>query len=171
MRALFLARLARTGVVIGLIVLLAGCGGDGGTSVDPNAPAISNLVTAFLGACTTGAGPGTGRRLTMNFTDIDGNVSGGKGTITATFDQTTPLVVDIPIPSVSGSINGTTAGTITFLACARYGPNSNLTEAIRVTDASGKVSNELSATTPRPPGFPQLPTPSQTPMWAVPDGV
>jgi hypothetical protein len=157
--------------VIGFIALVAGCGGNGGTSVDPGAPVISNLVTAFLGACTTGAGAGRGRRLTMNFTDTDGNVSGGKATVTASFDRSSGFTVEFPIPSATASISGTTAGVITLSACATYGGSSTLTETIRVTDASGKVSNELTATTPRPPGFPQLPTPSPTPMWGVPEAV
>ena len=157
--------LGRGGVAIGLTALLTGCGGDHGSSVDPNAPVITNLVTAFLGACQTGAGPGRGRRLTVNFTDADANVSGGKGTVTATFDQQTPIVVEFPIPSDSVQIAGTTAGTVTILGCVHYGSRSALTEAVRVTDASGKGSNELSATTPRPAGFPQLPVPAPAPAW------
>lgn len=157
--------LVRGGVAIGLTALLMGCGGDNGSSVDPNAPVIMNLGTAFLGACQTSAGPGRGRRLTVNFTDADANISGGRATITATFDQRTPIVVDIPIPSASAQIAGTTAGTVTVFGCAHYGSASVLTEAVRVTDASGKVSNELSATTPRPAGFPQRPVPVPAPAW------
>lgn len=153
------------GVAIGLTALLTGCGGDHHTSVDPNAPVITNLVTAFLGTCQTGAGPGRGRRLTVNFTDADANIPGGKATVTATFDQQTPIVVDFPIPSGTAQIAGTTAGTVTLFGCAHYGSASVLLEAVRVTDASGKVSNELSATTPRPAGFPQLPVPAPAPAW------
>ena len=106
----------------------------------------------------------------MNFTDADGNMSGGSGTVTATFDQTTPAVVTFPIPSAAASITGTTAGTITLFACVTFGSSTTLTEVVRVADASGKVSNELSVTISRPAGAPELPTSAPAPMWSIPDG-
>jgi hypothetical protein len=99
----------------------------------------------------------------MNFTDVDGNVSGGKATVNGTFDRSASFVFDIPIPSAGATISGTTSGTITLHTCVRYGSSTALTVAVRVTDASGKVSNELSAPIIRPAGFPLRPAPGLAP--------
>lgn len=67
--------------------------------------------------------------------------------------------------AATGNRGGTTAGTLTVLGGPTYGPTSVLTAAVRLTNASGKVSGELTATTPRPPGFPELPAPAPSPRW------
>ncbi|HZS32872.1 MAG TPA: hypothetical protein VFC42_05790 [Methylomirabilota bacterium] len=163
------SRLASRPMLVGLgaaVVALAGCGGGGkgGTAPDPNAPVISDLVGEFLsGTCP---GPGTPRRLTFRFQDADGNVSGGTVSVVATFDGGATFPVDFPIPSPALRITGTTSGTITLSACVTYGSRTSLTEAVTLTDASGRKSNTLTTTTPRPAGAPELPQPAPAPLWS-----
>jgi hypothetical protein len=155
----FLTGLAR-GMVIALVGLaVAGCDGDDGTSGGgPGAPVIGNPNFTFGGACTTTAGAGTSTRLTMSFTDVEGNVAGGVATIATTFDQqATSIVVDVPIPSANATISGTTSGVITLIGCVTFGTASSITQEISVTDASGRTSNELSLTAQHPPGAPLRP--------------
>jgi hypothetical protein len=148
----FPTRLARA-IAIGLLGLsLAGCESDGGTSGGPGAPVIGNPNFTFGGACTTGAGAGTSTRLTMSFSDVEGNVAGGVATIATTFDQqATSVIVDVPIPSANATISGTTTGVITLIGCVTFGTASSITQEVTVTDASGKTSNELSLTAQHPP--------------------
>jgi hypothetical protein len=70
------------------------------------------------------------------------------------------------IPSPGVAISGTTAGTITVTTCVVFGANSRFTEQVKVTDASGKVSNVLTLEVARPGGVPLLPHSDPTPSGA-----
>ena len=163
---------ARAIVGLGLIPVLflgvacskhGGGGGGGGSSptapaLDPNAPVIANLRVSFRGACMLpGNNPGVVEVLAMDYTDVDGNLRGGTldDTASATVGGTLPLTA--PIPSDGVTISGTKSGTITATFCTHFGDNSNIIERVKVTDASGKVSNELALTVPKPGGAPELP--------------
>src|SRR5262249_25845827 len=157
----------KTVVGLGLIPMLflgAACskhGGGGGTPLTPTDvkfPMIANLPAAFGAACTLpGDVPGLIELLAFDYTDADGNLRGGtlNDTTTAAVGGTLPFSSPIPSPAVA--ITGTTSGTITGSFCTHFGSNSNITEQVTVTDASGKVSNELTLNVPRPNGAPLLP--------------
>ena len=148
---------------VGLLLVLglaAGCGGGGGggSSVDPNAPVIVNLQVAFGGRCTLpNRLAGTIETLTVDYTDADGTVTGGTLENTSAAAVGDPIVIVVPIPSPGVRITGTTSGSISIAACLRFGSNSTITEQVKVTDASGKVSNLLSIEVTRPAGAPLLP--------------
>jgi hypothetical protein len=152
--------------LIPMLLLAAACGKHGGggggggspVALDPNVPVIANLRVSMKGACTLpGNVPGGIEVLALDYTDADGNLRGG------TLDDTTTAAVggimpfSAPIPSDGVTITGTTSGTITATFCTHFGSNSSITEQVKVTDASGKVSNELALNVPRPNGAPELP--------------
>ena len=161
---------ARAIVGLGLIPVLflgvacskhGGGGGGGGstpTALDPKTPVITDLRASFHGACKLpGDNPGVIEVLAMDYTDVDGNLRGGTldDVATATVGGTLPLTA--PIPSEGVTISGTKSGAITATFCTHFGDNSNIIERVKVTDASGKVSNELTLTVPKPGGAPELP--------------
>jgi hypothetical protein len=149
--------------LVPVLLLAAACGkhgGGGGSPVaeDPNVPVIANLRASFGPRCTlAGNIPGTVEFLAMDYSDADGNLRGGTLDDTATAAVGGSIPNSAPIPSGPVSITGTTSGTITATFCAHFGSNSSFTEQVRVTDASGKVSNELTLNVPRPNGAPELP--------------
>src|SRR5262245_35422029 len=61
------------------LVSACGGGGGGGSSVDPNAPILSNLRLTTGGSCTiSGVNlPGTVEVFTFDYADADGNLRGG----------------------------------------------------------------------------------------------
>ena len=139
-----------------------GGGGGGGesspTALDLNTPVITNLRVSFRGACMLpGDNPGLIEVLAMEYTDADGNLRGGTldDAATATVGGTQPI--SSPIPSGAVTISGTTSGTITATFCTHFGDNANITERVKVTDTSGKVSNELALVVQKPGGAPLLP--------------
>jgi hypothetical protein len=158
---------SRTVVGLGLIPVLflgvacskhGGGGGSSPTALDSNAPVIANLRASLKGPCTLpGSVPGLIEIIALDYTDADGNLRGGTvdDTTTAAVGGTIPL--SAPIPSEVVTISGTTSGTITMTFCTHFGDNSNFTERVKVTDASGKVSNELTVNVARPNGAPLLP--------------
>jgi hypothetical protein len=150
--------------VVGLLVvgLAAGCGGGGsgggGTSVDPNAPVISNARVNLSGRCTI-AGvnlPGTVETTVVDYTDADGDVRGGSVEASATFAVGGTMVFTAGIPSQGVTITGTDSGTITVRACLRFGSNASASEQVKIIDASGKSSNVLTAEVANPGGLPLL---------------
>ena len=135
-------------------------GGGGGlpTAPDTNGPVIANLRVTFGPACAVAGGlPGLAELLAFDYTDADGNLRGGTFNDTATFSMGGVAPSSEPIPSDGVTISGTTSGSIVAAFCVRFGTNSSLTEQVKVTDASGKVSNELALNVPRPNGAPELP--------------
>jgi hypothetical protein len=143
--------------------LAAGCGGGGrggfGAAPDPNAPVIANLRVTFGGTCTlssTGRA-GTLEVLTVDYSDADGNMSGGTIESTAGAVAGGPIVFTAPIPSPGVRLTGTTSGTISIAFCLVFGSNASVTEQVRVADASGKISNRLTLEVVRPSGAFLLP--------------
>jgi hypothetical protein len=157
---------AKTIAGLGLIpifLLGAACshhGGGGGspTSTDPNVPVISNLRASFGPRCTLPNNQGgTVEILAFEYADADGNVRGGTLENTTSGAVAGSITVTPPIPSPGIAISGTTSGTITITACLFFGGNDSVTEQVKITDASGKVSNQLALNVPRPNGAPELP--------------
>jgi hypothetical protein len=147
---------------IPLLLLGTGCGSGGGgghAATDPNAPIITNLRATLGRPCTVSGVnlPGTEGVLTFDYTDADGNVRGGIVEVTATFPVGGSFALTGDIPSPGVTVTGTTSGTITATACFRFGGNATVTEQVKVTDASGKVSNILTLETPNPGGVPLAP--------------
>jgi hypothetical protein len=147
---------------VGLLLamgLAAGCGGGGGgSSTDPNAPVIVNPRVSFGATCTLTSGQGgTMEVLSFDYTDADGNTSGGTLETTAAAVAGGPIVITAPIPSPGVTITGTTSGTISATFCVFFGGNASATMQIRIADASGRISNTLTLEVVRPPGAPLLP--------------
>lgn len=160
-------RVARTLASMGFIPVLllsTACGGKGGggggTHTDPNTPIISDLRVSFGARCTLRSGlPGTIEVASVDFTDADGDVRGGTVEATGTAAVGGTVTVTGPIPSPGVSIGGSpTSGTITVTLCVHFGPNTSVTEQVRIADASGKVSNQLTSEVARPGGAPLLPS-------------
>jgi hypothetical protein len=150
--------LARLGV-IPLLLLGTACsnGGGGGspTAADPNAPVITNLRATLGQTCTfSGNLPGTEGVLVVDYADADGNVRGGVLEFVGTFPVGGSFTVTGAIPSPGVTVTGTTSGTVTAAACIRFGGNARFTLQVKVTDASGKVSNVLTLEVPNPGGVP-----------------
>jgi hypothetical protein len=157
---------ARTLVSLGLLptlLLVTACGKSGGggghVSADPNAPVITNLRATFGPFCTMPGMnlPGIVEFVAFDYADADGNVRAGtlENITTAANGGSSTLTPPIPSPGVT--ITGTTSGTVTIAACLRFGSNDSVTEQVKVTDASGKASNQVSLRVPRPGGAPLLP--------------
>jgi hypothetical protein len=142
------------------MILAAGCGGggDGGTATDPNAPVIANPRVGSGATCTLTTGQsGTLEILSFDYTDADGNTSGGTIEITLSAVAGGPIVLTAPIPSPGVAITGTTSGTVTVNVCIFFGSNASATAQVRIADASGKISNTLTIEVVRPSGAPLLP--------------
>jgi hypothetical protein len=148
---------------VGSVLLLGtACSKSGGggshTATDPNVPIITNLRVSFGPRCTmSGNITGTVEILAFDYADADGNVRGGTLENTTSAAVGGVIAVSLPIPSPSIAISGTTSGAITAAACLSFGSNASVTEQVKVTDVSGKVSNVLSLEVPRPGGAPLLP--------------
>jgi hypothetical protein len=145
---------------IPLLFLGAACGKSGGhgsaTATDPSAPVISNQRVSFGGGCTLPRSvPGTIENLAFDYIDADGNGRGGtiEDTTTAAVGSATNTVA---IPSPSVTITGTTSGTVIVTFCDHFGSNTSARERIKITDASGNESNELTIELTRPGGAPLL---------------
>ncbi|HEY7602556.1 MAG TPA: hypothetical protein VIB60_08630 [Methylomirabilota bacterium] len=149
-------RASKTVRCIGLVVVLVGfaaCGGNGNgngnggassSATDPNAPVLTNLRATFGSRCTLpGNAPGTTEVLAFEYADADGNVRGGTLENTTSGVAGGSITFSPGIPSPGVQISGTTAGTITFAACLRFGSTAAVTEQVKVIDASGKASNVL----------------------------
>ena len=162
-------RRTRTLTGLGLLPLLllgAACskGGGGGsspTAADPTIPVIANLRAALSQPCTVTGISGTIKTLVFDYADADGDLRGGVVEFKATFNVGGSSTLTGAIPSGNVGITGTTSGTITVTSCVHFGSTTSLTQEVRVTDASGKVSNVL-ATTVQNPGVPLLPRNTDT---------
>jgi hypothetical protein len=146
-----------------MALAVTACGGGGGggapAAVDPNAPVISNLRVSFGPRCMlpTVNLPGTIEVLAFEYTDADGDVRGGVVESTSFFAGGGTVALNAAVPSPGVTITGTTSGTITFAACLRFGNTPSVTEHMKLTDAAGRASNELTLEVPRPAGAPLLP--------------
>jgi hypothetical protein len=151
--------------LLALLLVAAGCGKSGGgggapavTATDPNAPAITNLRATFGPGCTlSDQRAGTIERLSFDYVDADGNLRGGVVDNRTSAPVGGSITVALALPSGGVTMTGTTSGTITITACLHFGSNSSISEEVRVTDTSGKVSNVLAAEIARPAGLPLLP--------------
>jgi hypothetical protein len=129
-----------------LAVALAGCGSShhGGTTTPSTTPIINDLgVATAPQGCTVQGFPGHPRTVTFNFTDTDGNETGGH--VDLSLSGGGPVSsLSSPVPSGFVSISGTTSGTITVSLCiAIVGGSATL--SVTLTDAAGNQSNTLSA--------------------------
>jgi hypothetical protein len=153
---------------IPLLLLGTACGKSGGgghAATDPNAPIITNLRASFGGGCTLPGGVhGTVETIAFEYADADGNVRGGTLESTGIAAVGGAITITGAIPSPGITISGTTSGTITVTICIFFGSNSKVTERVKVTDASGKTSNELSIEVAKPGGAPLLPRDATTPF-------
>jgi hypothetical protein len=165
-------RATRTLASLGLLLLLlgAGCGKDGGggsppTVSDPTVPVITNFRASFGAPCQLGSASnrGTIETLTFEYADADGNVRGGILENRTSADTGGPFTFTPRIPSPGVTITGTTSGTISATACLHFGSNANVKEEVRITDASGKVSNVLTITVSNPGGLPLVPHGAEAP--------
>ncbi len=145
-------------LLIFLAVVVAGCGGSKSSPAgpSPDSPVIANLAGTFSSqSCSTGAGTGTLRLLSFDYTDSDGNVQGGAVQVTVTLSPGgLPGTGTFGVPSPGVSVSGTTSGTITIEACVRFGGSSQLSENVTLLDAVRNPSNTLSVGTAKPPGLP-----------------
>ena len=146
---------------IPLLLLGTACGKSGGgghAAADPNAPIITNLRVSFGAGCTLQGGVrGTVEIIAFEYGDADGNVRGGTLENITSAPTGGSLSFTPAIPSQGVAISGTTSGTITVRTCLLFGDNSSVTERVKVTDASGKVSNTLTIEVRNPGGLPLLP--------------
>jgi hypothetical protein len=147
-------------LLLGVACSHHGGGGGGGTptALDLNSPVIANLRVSFGPACTLpGSEPGLAELVAFDYTDADGNLRGGtlEDTTIAPVGGTIPTTESIPSDGVT--ITGTTSGTVAAAFCTHFGDNPNFTEQVKVTDATGKVSNVLALNVTRPSGAPLLP--------------
>lgn len=121
-------------------------------------PAISNLSAAFSGKpCTRAADHLTGSALvvTFDFTDGDGDLSGGKVVLYRVYNTGRSESHSSPIPSEAMIAGSSTSGRIEIdVECPLYDNNQTTTETLTLVDAAGHQSNSLSTTTTRPAGAP-----------------
>ena len=148
--------------VMSLLLLGAACGKDGGggspTASDPTIPVIANLRVALGRPCTiTGGAAGTVKTAAIDYADADGNLRGGVLELTGIADIGGTQTQTTGIPSAPVTISGTTSGTITVTSCLHFGSNSSFTQQVRVSDATGKVSNALTTRVANP-GLPLSPS-------------
>jgi len=145
-------RFARNGAQVALGLFLTACGGHHGGGTATSDLSIAGISGAFgaSGLCTTSTGPGTPRTVTRSFVDLDGDLNGGHVQLGATFataSTATPTAIPVafPIPSSIVKVSGTTSGTVTFGACARFGVNSSLIEQV---DLGGRSRTHVKSADP-----------------------
>ena len=119
---------------------------------------IANLTAVFSGkACTRAADHLTGSALvvTFDFTDGDGDLSGGKVVLYRVYNTGRSESHSSPIPSDVTIIGSPSSGQIRIdNECPLYDNNQTSTETLTLFDAAGHQSNNLSTTTTRPVGAP-----------------
>jgi hypothetical protein len=122
------------------------------------APAIANLAAVFSGkSCTRAADHLTGSALvvTFDFTDGDGDLSGGKVVLYRVYNTGRSESHSSPIPSEVTITGSPTSGQIRIdNECPLYDDNQTSTETLTLFDAAGHQSNSLSTSTTRPVGAP-----------------
>ena len=121
-------------------------------------PAISNLSAAFSGkSCTRAADHLTGSALVVsfNFTDGDGDLSGGRVVLYRVYNTGRSESHASPIPSEAMVQGSATSGRIEIdVECPLYDNNQTTTETLTLYDSAGHQSNSLSTSTTRPVGAP-----------------
>src|SRR5262245_44955279 len=138
-----LLSLLRSIGLLPMLSLTAACG-NGSSSVDPNAPVITNLRANLDVPCMLGDIPSSVPTFTLDYVDADGNVRGGMLGVTNVTNIGRRLDGAAPIPSPEVTISGTTLGTITATpARFCYGAGSSATVTVQVIDATAKSSNIL----------------------------
>lgn len=91
--------------------------------------------------------------LTVDYSDPDANVRGGRIDVTGTF-TTTPITVTFRVPEDTVSTTGTTSGSITLAACVTFGGTAQITFKFVLFDALNNRSNALTTTVGRPAASP-----------------
>ena len=124
----------------------------------PTAPMISNLSAHFSGqSCTRAADHLRGSALIVqfDFTDPNGDLSGGKVMLNRTYNTGRSEFHASPIPGDPILTGSSTAGHVEVdNECPLYDNNQTSVETLSLIDAAGLTSNSLSTTTQRPPGAP-----------------
>ena len=93
--------------------------------------------------------------VTFDFTDGDGDVSGGKVVLYRVYNTGRSESHSSPIPSDVTIIGSASSGQIRIdNECPLYDNNQTSTETLTLFDAAGHQSNSLSTTTTRPVGAP-----------------
>ena len=150
-------------VVVCLVGVALDACGSGSTSSPTSSspvPVISNFASAYLGtACTRVADGLTGSlySLTFDYTDSDGNVSGGHVQIMRAFNTGKLETFLDTVPSAVApvvTITGTTSGQIRMTDCPVFATATSYTRTITLFDASNNQSNALSSTVNKPAGAP-----------------
>jgi hypothetical protein len=154
-------------------VVMAGCGGGGSDNrtptTIPNAPVISNLAVASSSqACTANGLSGRVRTVGFDYSDPDGNVSGGQVNLSVTSGSQTLATLAVGVPSSTVSVTGTTSGRVTVSnLCIAIVGASSATLNVTLTDALGNVSNQIATTVAaqRPASDPSRP--AEAPAGAI----
>ena len=133
-----------------LAIGVAGCGGHSSSGTGPSqpgAPVISNLAAQYgRGTCAIQGRTGRPLDVTLQYSDVDGDVRGGTLQATGTFlPSNQPIEVNFPVPSNAATITGTTAGSITAFGCVLFNGGSALSLAVALVDKAGHSSNVLTA--------------------------
>lgn len=108
-------------------------------------------------SCTRAADHLTGSALVVafDFTDPNGDVSGGKVMLNRTYNTGRSEWHASPVPGEAILTGAPTAGHIEIdVECPLYDNNQTSVEAITLIDAAGLTSNSLSVTMQRPAGAP-----------------
>jgi Bacterial Ig-like domain (group 2) len=120
------------------------------TVTTPVGPVISNLRTE-VAPSTCGLSDGqqaTSIRHTFDYFDANGDVP---NPVMLTYDWSyQPSGRDSTYFRVRPTSGSGSTGSVTFGFCHFFGTDTELTEVFRITDASGRVSNDLSSVTPKP---------------------
>jgi hypothetical protein len=122
------------------------------------APTIANLTARFSGqTCTRQADHHIGSALVVqfDFTDPNGNVTGGKVMLNRTYNTGRSEWHASPVGGEAMLSGSGSAGHIEIdVECPLYDDNQTSVEQITLIDAAGLTSNALSVSTRRPPGAP-----------------
>ncbi len=137
------------GLVVTLLII-ANCGGGkkSPAAPSPDAPVIANLdLTLLQQTCTVQGLSGTLEVVEFDYTDANGDVSGGQVELVVRKS----LTVTGGVPSAGVTITGTTSGHITAALCVAIDGASWGTREVTLTDAAGNRSNTLSLVQLPPP--------------------
>ena len=126
-----------------LLALIAGCGGGGGGSSQPqHAPTISNLQYTPQSATLNQDGGLINVTGTLDFNDIDGNLS----TLTINIYDSNGTPLAPPTTSQIQGASGVTSGTIGIVVAVNTTVAGSYSFGIHVTDSIGLQSNVIMRT-------------------------
>src|SRR5262249_26602039 len=144
----------------GLAAVVTGCGGGGGggtPTASGTAPAITNLVTSFLsqGCTTTLQQAGTVLAVSFAYTDPDGDLPAGRVSTAGAFSPSGIVGnQDFLFTTGAATISGSTSGSVQLQPCVRFGLDTTFSISVAAVDGAGNISNNLTASLPKPPGAP-----------------